>query len=94
MGKKILTWSIFIFTLNLLIGQNPIVSYAENNEYNSFSFSVHLKTSLSTKGIISEVDKDSFERFLKYSMYVTDKDALTIEQIDLCKTVFATERSS
>ena len=59
-----------------------------------FPLSVYLSNSLSKKAAPLEVDNDSFDRFLKYSLYVSDKESLTPEQLDLCKTIFTTERNS
>lgn len=94
MKKKILTGIFSLFILNSLIGQSLIASYAEISGFTSFSLSVYLSDSLSKKAATLEVDNDSFDRFLKYSLYVSDKESLTPEQLDLCKTIFTTERNS
>lgn len=41
-----------------------------------------------------EVDWDLWERFLKYDLLITDYEALTDEEKDLCKFIFETERSA
>ena len=41
-----------------------------------------------------EVDWDLWERFLKYDLRITDYEALTDEEKELCRFIFETERSA
>ena len=41
-----------------------------------------------------EVDWDLWDKFLKYDLCITDYDALTVEEQELCKFIFETERSA
>lgn len=42
----------------------------------------------------AEVDETLWEKFLKYDLLITDYDALTAEEQELCRFVFETEQSS
>ncbi len=41
-----------------------------------------------------EIDWDLWDKFLKYDLCITDYDALTAEEQELCKFIFETERSA
>ena len=41
-----------------------------------------------------EVDWNLWDKFLKYDLCITDYDALTVEEQELCKFIFETERSA
>lgn len=41
-----------------------------------------------------EIDWEMWDKFLKYDLCITDYDALTAEEQELCKFIFETERSS
>lgn len=66
---------------------------AKDNNTTAFELSLYIDEEFSKKHEKLEVDDSLFDKFLKYSLLVTDKDSLSAEKLELCHKIFETERS-
>ena len=73
--------------------QNADVLQAAVNDEGAFDVSSLFTKVYENDFSVSEPDYSLFDKFLKYSLLITDKDSLTQEQLNLCKKIFATERT-
>lgn len=92
MKKKISSMVI----VSLLVTSFPVkldsmASYAEDAE--TFSYSYVLENAVWKNPESPELDDSLFDKFLKYSLLISDKDSLSMEEIALCRKIFETERS-
>lgn len=95
MKKRILTGiGSIIFSFSLLAFPISVNANAERDDGTKYQSSLYLENNLPENQPLLSTDNSLFERFLKYSLYVTDMNSLTPEQLKLCRTVFYTERSS
>ena len=92
--KKIFLAGIASISFSILVLLPSVNAYAANDGAMQYPLSLYLEMQLPKEQILLSTDAELFDRFLKYSLYVTDKDALTPDQLTLCRTVFYTERSS
>lgn len=94
MKKKIislLTAAIIPYALTTPLS-NTIAIASENNMA-AFELSSYIDEAFSKRHEKLEVDESLFDKFLKYSLLVTDKDSLSSEKIELCHKIFETERT-
>ena len=84
----------FLTSIVFLTQQAAAPAYAKNDGSMQYQLSLYLENQLPKEKTTLSTDDELFDRFLKYSLYVTDKDALTSDQLALCRTVFYTERSA
>lgn len=87
---SLLTAIILPYTLTMSL-PNTIV-LASDTDMASFELSSYIDRAFSKKHEIINVDDSLFDKFLKYSLLVTDKDSLSAEEIELCHKIFETER--
>ncbi len=69
-------------------------AYTENGGVIQYQLSLYLENYFPKEQTMLSTDDELFDRFLKYSLYVTNKEALTPDQLALCRTVFYTERNT
>lgn len=72
--------------------QNTSVIAKDNNTV-TFELSSYIDEVFYKKHEKLKVDKDLFDKFLKYSLLVTDKDSLSAEELELCHKIFEKERT-
>ena len=94
MKKRMLAIISSLLASIIFMSQQAVFAYAENDEAMQYQLSIYLENKLPKKQTALSTDDELFDRFLKYSLYVTDKNALTPDQLALCRTVFLTERSN
>ena len=66
---------------------------AKDDNTSAFELSSYINKVFSKRHEKSEVDESLFDKFLKYSLLVTDKDSLSAEELELCHKIFETERT-
>jgi len=92
MNKKMLSvLTALVTSVSFGINIYPNVAYAEETETFKLSELFYKVYPENLKS--SEVDYSLFDKFLKYSLLITDKDNLSPEQMDLCQKIFMTERT-
>lgn len=69
------------------------IAVASENNMAAFELSSHLDEVFLKRHKKMEVDESLFDKFLKYSLLVTDKDSLSEEELKLCHKIFETERT-
>ena len=95
MGKRIFAWIGSLMLLLSIFDFRPLVNANATSEADmQYRLSLYLEDKLPKNQTLLAIDDSLFDRFLKYSLYVTDKDSLMPEQLALCRTVFLTERSA
>lgn len=83
--------SLMLVTPICLVRFDSTASYAEDAE--TFSYSYVLENAIQKHPESPEFDDSLFDKFLKYSLLVSDKASLSKEEITLCRKIFETERS-
>lgn len=69
------------------------IAIASENNMTAFELSSYIDEVFSKRHEKSEADESLFDKFLKYSLLVTDKDSLSVEELELCHKIFETERT-
>lgn len=92
--KKILAF----FTASLIPLTIPTQLYsltccASEVDTSDFELSSYIDKVFSKRHEKLEVDESLFDKFLRYSLLVTDKDSLSAEELELCHKIFKTERA-
>lgn len=72
--------------------QNTSVIAKDNNTV-TFELSSYIDEVFYKKHEKLKVDKNLFDKFLKYSLLVTDKDSLSAEELELCHKILEKERT-
>lgn len=70
---------------------NSLTVYAE--ETDTFNLSEEFFSLYNNEIKPADVDYSLFDKFLKYSLLVSDKNTLSPEQLNLCEKIFTTERT-
>ncbi len=83
----------FVSAMTFCFTVLPFYAAAEDTNDDQFALSSHLDETFSKRHETSEVDESLFDKFLKYSLLVTDKNALSAEELALCHKIFETERT-
>ncbi len=87
----IVTLSLLANTLSLPV--NSLCTSAAE-EYEAFPLSFTLKEELGKYEDSQELPDELFDKFLRYSLLVSDETALTSDELALCRKIFETEGSS
>ncbi len=66
---------------------------AKDDNTSAFELSSYINKVFSKRHEKSEVDENLFDRFLKYSLLVANKDSLSAEELEQCHKIFETERT-
>lgn len=66
---------------------------AKEDNAAAFEITSYIDREFSKRHEKSEVDESLFDKFLRYSLLVTDKDSLSVEELELCHKIFETERT-
>ena len=86
--------AVILFAFSIFLLPSSVNAIAEDEEFVQYQRSLYLENQLPKKQTVLSTDDELFDRFLKYSLCVTDKDALSSEQLAMCRTIFLTERSA
>lgn len=88
---SLMTAAILPFALTTYLPNT--IAIAKDDNTAAFELSSYIDEVFSKRHEKSEVDESLFDKFLKYSLLVTDKDSLSAEELELCHKIFETERT-
>ena len=88
---SLMTAAILPFALTTSLTNT--IAIAKDDNTSAFELSFYIDETFSKRHEKSKVDESLFDKFLKYSLLVTDKDSLSAEELELCHKIFETERT-